>query len=54
MASKSVSDGTWAKTVAALGEASTVDLIGIAGYYAMVAMTIVASGLGADEPDPFG
>lgn len=53
-ASKSVSDGTWAKTVAALGEAATVDLIGVAGYYAMVAVTIVASGLGADEPDPFG
>lgn len=53
MASKSVGDATWAKTVAALGETSTVDLIGIAGYYAMVAMTIVASGLGADEPDPW-
>jgi 4-carboxymuconolactone decarboxylase len=35
---RSVSDATWARAIACFGEAGVVDLIGINGYYAMLAM----------------
>ncbi len=39
--------------MATLGGAGVVDLIGIVGYDSLVAMTLVATELGADEIDPF-
>lgn len=38
-----VSDATWARAVALFGEQGTVDLIGINGYYAMLAMVMNAA-----------
>jgi 4-carboxymuconolactone decarboxylase len=38
-----VGDGTWTRAVAALGEQGTVDLIGINGYYAYLAMLMNAA-----------
>jgi 4-carboxymuconolactone decarboxylase len=37
-----VSDATYQRAVAALGETGTVELVGILGYYALISMTIVA------------
>jgi 4-carboxymuconolactone decarboxylase len=37
-----VSDATYKRAVAELGEAATVELVGILGYYALISMTIVA------------
>lgn len=38
-----VSDTTWARAIALLGEQGTVDLLGLAGYYAMLAMVMNAA-----------
>ncbi len=38
--SRRVSDGTYGQVVAALGEAATVDLTGLIGYYTLLAMTL--------------
>jgi 4-carboxymuconolactone decarboxylase len=38
-----VSDATWARAIARFGEAGVVDLIGINGYYAMLAMAMNAA-----------
>ena len=38
-----VSDATWARAIARFGEAGVVDLIGINGYYAMLAMVMNAA-----------
>ena len=38
-----VSDATWASAVAALGEGGVVDLVGILGYYAYLAMLMNAA-----------
>ena len=35
---KSVSDATYARAVAKFGEAGVVDLVGVTGYYLMLAM----------------
>jgi 4-carboxymuconolactone decarboxylase len=35
-----VSDGTYAEAVERLGEAGVVDLVGLAGYYTLISMTI--------------
>jgi 4-carboxymuconolactone decarboxylase len=43
LAHRSVSDGTWARAVARLGEQGTVDLLGLAGYYTMLAMVMNAA-----------
>lgn len=40
---RSVSDGTWARAIAAFGEAGVVDLLGILGYYGFLAMTMNAA-----------
>ena len=40
---RSVSDATWATAVARLGEPGVVDLIGINGYYALLAMVMNAA-----------
>jgi 4-carboxymuconolactone decarboxylase len=40
---KQVSDGTWTRAIAAFGEAGTVDLMGICGYYAFLAMVMNAA-----------
>ena len=37
---KSVSDATYARAVAKFGEAGVVDLVGVAGYYLMLAMIL--------------
>jgi len=39
---RSVSDGTYARAVATLGQRGVVELIGILGYYALISMTIKA------------
>jgi 4-carboxymuconolactone decarboxylase len=38
-----VSDHTWSRALAAFGEQGTVDLIGVLGYYAFLAMTMNAA-----------
>jgi 4-carboxymuconolactone decarboxylase len=52
--SKRVSDATWAKAVTAFGEQGVIDLLGINGYYTMLAMTMNAArtGLPAGTPEP--
>ncbi len=45
-----VSDAAWADALALLGEAALVDLIGVCGYYAMLAMVLN----GARVPGPAG
>jgi len=40
---RGVSDATWARAVARFGERGVVDLIGINGYYAMLAMVMNAA-----------
>lgn len=50
-----VGDHTYAQAVAVLGEQAVVELIGILGYYALVAMTLnvfEVEASGSDEP-PF-
>ncbi|MFI5025004.1 MAG: carboxymuconolactone decarboxylase family protein [Alphaproteobacteria bacterium] len=39
-ANRSVSDGTYAKALARFGEQGIIDLIGIAGYYGLLAMAM--------------
>ena len=38
-----VSDATWGRAIALFGEAGVMDLIGINGYYAMLAMVMNAA-----------
>ena len=45
---KKVSDDTWQKAVAMLGEQGVVDLLGIAGYYSMLSIMMN----GAQTPPP--
>ena len=40
---KAVSDGTWARAIVRFGEQGTVDLIGLVGYYTMLAMLMNAA-----------
>ena len=40
---KAVSDSTWARAISHFGEAGTVDLIGINGYYTLLAMLMNAA-----------
>ena len=40
---RQVGDATWAKAIAHFGEQGTVDLIGINGYYALLAMVMNAA-----------
>lgn len=40
---KQVADGTWSRAIAAFGEHGIVDLIGICGYYAFLAMVMNAA-----------
>lgn len=47
---RKVSDTTYRRAVAELGEPGTVELVGILGYYALISMTIVAF----DVPVPEG
>jgi 4-carboxymuconolactone decarboxylase len=50
-----VTDATYRRAVAALGEASVIDLVGLLGYYALVSMTINAFEVALPEGalDPF-
>ncbi len=50
-----LSDGTYRRVKALLGEAGTVELIGICGYYAMIAMTlnVFRAELPPESPLPF-
>jgi len=43
LANKSVSDPTYARTVARFGEAGVIDVLGIVGYYTMLAMIMNVS-----------
>ena len=57
---KRVSDGTYGKVNALLGDTGTVELIGLLGYYALVAMTLDVFRMPAPEgttppfPEPAG
>lgn len=52
---KRVSNRTYAKVQAILGDAGMVELVGLLGYYAMVAMTldVFRMPVPQDEPPPF-
>lgn len=45
-----VSDATWQRAIAQFGERATVDLLGINGYYAFLAMVMNAARTPAPEP----
>jgi 4-carboxymuconolactone decarboxylase len=49
---KAVSDATWARAIERLGEKGAVDLIGICGYYAMLAMVMNAARTPVPESTP--
>ena len=51
---KRVSDATYAKAIAKFGEQGVIDLLGINGYYTLLAMTMNATrtGLPAGVPEP--
>ena len=49
---RNVSDATWARAVARFGEQGVVDLIGINGYYALLAMTMNAARTGLPDNVP--
>jgi 4-carboxymuconolactone decarboxylase len=53
--SRTVSEATFARARAALGELAVVDLVGVLGYYGFISMTINAFAvpLPDGEPDPF-
>ena len=40
---RSISDATWAVAIERLGEQGVVDLIGVNGYYALLAMVMNAA-----------
>jgi 4-carboxymuconolactone decarboxylase len=52
---KRVSDATFGKAVQRFGHETTVNLVGLLGYYALVAMTlnVFAMRVGDDQPLPF-
>lgn len=52
--SKRVSDATWARAIAKFGEQGVIDLLGINGYYTLLAMTMNAArtGLPAGVAEP--
>lgn len=52
---RAVSDATYRRATAALGELGVVELVGILGYYALISMTIVAFKvpMPGGEPEPF-
>jgi 4-carboxymuconolactone decarboxylase len=54
-AMRRVSDATYKRAVAELGELGAVELVGILGYYALISMTIVAFEVPVPdgEPEPF-
>lgn len=47
---RTVSDATWARAIEQFGERATIDLLGINGYYAFLAMVMNAAG--TPGPDP--
>lgn len=47
--SRTVSDATHARTVAALGTQGVVELVGLLGYYTLVSMTLNAFAIGLPE-----
>jgi 4-carboxymuconolactone decarboxylase len=47
--SKRLRDRTWREAVEKFGDQGVVDLIGVVGYYCIVALTVVAAGLGSGE-----
>lgn len=56
LGSRTVTDDIYAASRAVLGEAGVVDLVGIVGYYGLIAMTINAFAVSVPDgaPDPFG
>ncbi len=54
--SHAISDAAYAGVAAHLGETGAVELVGILGYYTLIAMTIVGFGVPVPEgsPEPFG
>jgi 4-carboxymuconolactone decarboxylase len=53
---RKVSDATYSRAVAALGQTGVVELVGILGYYGLISMTINAFEVPLPEgaPQPFG
>ena len=51
-ATKRVSDATYDRAVAALGEAGVVETIGVMGYYCLVSMALNVSGVELPEGEP--
>jgi 4-carboxymuconolactone decarboxylase len=49
MANSRIDDATYARGIGALGERGMVDLVGILGYYSMVALTLNAFELGLPD-----
>jgi 4-carboxymuconolactone decarboxylase len=49
---KRVSEATYARAKALLGESGVIDLIGVAGYYDLVSMTLNVAQVKAPEPGP--
>lgn len=47
-----VSDATWKRAVAAFGETGAVELIGVSGYYVLVAMTLNVAEVQLPEGEP--
>lgn len=48
---REVSDALYSRAVNTLGEAGVVDLVGIAGYYTLISMTIQAFRVAPQNPD---
>jgi len=50
---RDVDDDAWSRAVGLFGQRGVVDLIGVTGYYGLVAMTLKACHIGSGLPDPF-
>ncbi|HYY36798.1 MAG TPA: carboxymuconolactone decarboxylase family protein, partial [Xanthobacteraceae bacterium] len=48
-----VSDNTFARVHALLGDAATVELVGILGYYSLISMILNVFRMSPDEALPF-
>jgi 4-carboxymuconolactone decarboxylase len=51
---RQVSDASYAEAVEVLGQDAVVDLIGLAGYYTLISMTINVFGVESKQPVSFG
>ena len=54
MNERAVSDATYAKARAALGERGVLDVVAVLGYYGFIAMSMIAFAMKPEgEADPF-